>query len=144
MKAEGNYYYNPEKCGIGYHGDSERKIVVGVRLGVSIPLCYQWFYKSKPIGDRIRLDLNHGDIYIMSAKAVGNDWRKRSIYTLRHSAGCDKYTIIKDKSKKNTKSTAEGKVRNPESKRPINIGGSVYKKLISKGYILRDGELHEE
>lgn len=30
LNAEGNYYYE-DKSGIGYHGDSERKIVIGFR-----------------------------------------------------------------------------------------------------------------
>lgn len=36
LMAEGNYYYDAETCGIGWHGDSERKIVVAVRLGVGV------------------------------------------------------------------------------------------------------------
>lgn len=28
----------------------------------------------------------------MSEKAVGFDWKKSSIFTLRHATGCDKYT----------------------------------------------------
>jgi hypothetical protein len=39
--------------------------------------------------------LNHGDIYIMSDKAVGYDWKKRKIPTLRHAAGCKKFFNIK-------------------------------------------------
>ena len=31
----------------------------------------------------------------MSEKAVGNDWRKSSINTLRHAAGCEKYIGLK-------------------------------------------------
>lgn len=41
LRAEANYYYNPDKCGIGFHGDGERKKVIALRLGVSIPLHYQ-------------------------------------------------------------------------------------------------------
>lgn len=93
--AEGNYYYNPHKCGIGFHGDAERKIVIAIRLGVSLPLHYQWFLENQPIGPRIPLTINHGDIYIMSAKAVGTDWKRRKIPTLRHAAGADKYLTIK-------------------------------------------------
>lgn len=94
MVAEGNYYYDITKCGIGYHGDSERKKVVGVRLGATIPLVYQWFINSKPIGIPIKINLDHGDIYIMSEKATGNDWKKKTIYTLRHAAGASKYLKI--------------------------------------------------
>ena len=35
----------------------------------------------------MRIDLSHGDMYIMSEKATGNDWKKSSIETWRHAAG---------------------------------------------------------
>lgn len=92
--GEGNYYYDIKKCGIGYHGDSERKIVIGLRLGKPFPLVYQWYCQSKPIGKKIQIDLDDGDIYFMSEKAVGFDWKKRKTPTLRHAAGCTKYTNI--------------------------------------------------
>ena len=92
LQIEGNYYYDISKCGIGWHGDSERKIVVGLRLGAKIPLCYRWYQRSKPVSDVLSIyDLEHGDLYFMSEKAVGTDWKKKIIYTLRHSAGCEKF-----------------------------------------------------
>jgi hypothetical protein len=94
LPAEGNYYFDASKTGIGFHGDSERRIVVAVRLGESIPLVYNWFHNSQAIGQRIDLVLNHGDMYAMSEKAVGTDWKKKSSYTLRHAAGCAKYTTL--------------------------------------------------
>jgi hypothetical protein len=95
LKAEANYYYNIEKCGIGFHGDSERRKVIAFRLGESLPLCFQWFQKSNSVSNRMEIVLNNGDIYIMSEKAVGNDWKKKIIPTLRHSTGCNKYIIYK-------------------------------------------------
>lgn len=90
--AEGNYYYDVKKCGIGPHGDTERRIVIGLRLGEDMPLHYHWYKDGKAcVFDTIKLDLQDGDMYIMSDKAVGHDWKKRNIYTLRHAAGCDKY-----------------------------------------------------
>lgn len=97
LMAEGNYYYDIKKCGIGYHGDTERRLVIGARLGASLPLQYQWFFKGKPVGDPIRLNLNHGDIYFMSEKAVGYDWKTRNQYTLRHAAGAEKFLKPKRK-----------------------------------------------
>jgi hypothetical protein len=38
LLAEANYYYDLGKCGINFHGDSERKIVIGLRLGGDFPL----------------------------------------------------------------------------------------------------------
>jgi len=94
MQAEGNYYYDINKCGIGYHGDAERRLVVGVRLGETLPLCYQWYHNNLPVGKNYKIQLQHGDCYAMSENAVGTNWKKSSIYTLRHAAGCDKYIKI--------------------------------------------------
>lgn len=92
LLAEGNYYYDTSKCGIGWHGDFERRKVVGLRFGDSLPLCFRWYKDSIGQDYTFRFLLNHGDLYIFSEKAAGTDWKRRSIWTLRHSAGCDKYT----------------------------------------------------
>lgn len=97
LKGEGNYYYDIDKCGIGFHGDAERRIVVAVRLGAAMPIYYQWYRQSKPIGDRVEIPLNGGDIYIMSEKAVGTDWKKKKVATLRHATGCAKFTTVVEK-----------------------------------------------
>jgi len=91
LQAEGNYYYNVNKCGIGYHGDTERRKVIGIRLGQKHPLCYAWYKNSERCSEVTKIDLEHGDLYIMEQKATGFDWKKKSIYTLRHAAGCGKY-----------------------------------------------------
>jgi hypothetical protein len=96
LKGEGNYYYDKSKCGIGFHGDSERRKVIGIRLGdgESSSLHYQWFRESEAVGERIIIPLNGGDMYVMSEKAVGTDWKKKKIYTLRHATGSKNYTKI--------------------------------------------------
>ncbi len=87
LVAEGNFYYDVDKCYIGAHGDGERRLVVGVRLGASFPLHFQWHLQGSKIGDLRTISLNHGDIYVMSDPAVGWNWLKRNVPTLRHSAG---------------------------------------------------------
>lgn len=92
MNAEGNWYYNMEKCGIGFHGDVERKKVLGVRLGMkSMNLCFKWFQNSKSFGNMFETILNPGDMYIMSEKACGSDWKRRSIKSIRHCCGGSKW-----------------------------------------------------
>lgn len=91
LNAEGNYYYDINKCGIGWHGDAERRKVIGVRLGKTIPLAYKWFTKNTFVGKDFKIDLNDGDVYIMSEKTVGTDWKSSSKLTLRHAAGCKTY-----------------------------------------------------
>ena len=94
LKAEGNYYYDVKKTYIGLHGDSERRKVVAVRLGESIPLYYVWFKEGEMISNVVKIEsLQHGDLYIMSEKAVGTDWKKKKICTLRHGAGAEKYVL---------------------------------------------------
>eukprot|EP00455_Lapot_gusevi_P035037 TRINITY_DN3876_c0_g1_i9.p1 TRINITY_DN3876_c0_g1~~TRINITY_DN3876_c0_g1_i9.p1 ORF type:complete len:154 (+),score=6.93 TRINITY_DN3876_c0_g1_i9:377-838(+) len=94
MLAELNYYYDTRKCGIGFHGDSERKRVIGLRIGAAMDMHWQWFCENRPIGTRAIIPLQGGDMYVMSEKAVGFDWKKRKTPTLRHATGA-KFVIIK-------------------------------------------------
>ena len=113
LQAEGNKYFNKSKTGIGYHGDTERRKVVAWRLGEGnygderskMPIHWQWYIRSKPVGKNMKFDVFGGDIYAMSEKATGQDWKKKiypgskseSMPTLRHAAGSKKYTQIKTK-----------------------------------------------
>ncbi|KAN0012658.1 hypothetical protein ACTFIU_007969 [Dictyostelium citrinum] len=94
LVAEGNYYYEPSKCGIGWHGDAERRKVIAIRTGHRMNICFNWFIDSKPVGNKFVQFLNHGDIYIMSEYTTGFNWRKKKIPTLRHSAGSSKFTAL--------------------------------------------------
>ena len=90
--VEGNRYYDLKNTGIGFHGDTERVVVICISIGCSnYPMRWQWFKDGMPVGRPIDITLNCGDVYIMSEKAVGADWKLRSKYTLRHSAGAKKY-----------------------------------------------------
>lgn len=54
-------------------------------------------------------------MYIMSEKATGYDWKKRSIYTLRHAAGCKKYLKLASIIKESNDDTILGKKRDIKS-----------------------------
>jgi hypothetical protein len=110
LNAEVNYYYDVRKCGIGFHGDSERTVVAGLRLGTAtaqMPLLFQAYYKLKPYGEMTQVALRHGDVYVMCGKAVGNDWKKRSLVTLRHAAGSQTCAYSKLKKQKSEQVTGE-------------------------------------
>lgn len=93
--VEGNRYYDLKKTGIGFHGDTERVVVICLSIGgVHYPMRWQWFKDGMPVGKPIEIFLNSGDVYVMSEKAVGADWKKSSLYTLRHAAGADKYRSL--------------------------------------------------
>ena len=99
--VEGNRYYNLKNTGIGFHGDTERVVVICISIGCdNYPMRWQWFKDGMPVGSPIDISLNCGDVYVMSEKAVGADWKKKSKYTLRHSAGAKKYTSLSKWEKK--------------------------------------------
>jgi len=58
---------------------------------------------------RVKLSLNDGDIYVMSEKASGYDWKKKKLLTLRHAAGCEKFLTIKAKAPKKAKTDTKKK-----------------------------------
>ena len=76
LLAEGNYYHTPTKCGIGFHGDTERRWAMGVTMGKSRIIEFQAFVRSFPEGPPIRLTLDHGDIYLMYENGCGWDWKR--------------------------------------------------------------------
>lgn len=67
--------------------------MICLNLGKSSILRYYWRAanssenKYGPIDIKVR----HGDVYIMSEKASGHDWRHSSKYRLVHAAGSSKY-----------------------------------------------------
>ena len=98
--GEGNLYEDggKKKTGIGWHGDSERRRVLSMRLGLnpSMPFYYRWKYRHKEIGKLMKWDINSGDVMVMSEWAVGTEWKSSSKVTLVHSTGAKKY--VKPKS----------------------------------------------
>jgi hypothetical protein len=92
LPAEGNDYFDARQCGIGFHGDAERPLTVGMRLYGSeeakIQFHYQWYQNSKPVGQRMSVELPNGSGYFMCEKATGFDWKKTANgrLTLRHAA----------------------------------------------------------
>ena len=101
LNAEGNHY-DHSKSGIGFHGDSERKIVVCLSLGKTSVLRYQWRMpgSSEHKHEPVDVTVNHGDVYIMSEKATGFDWKLRSKVRVVHGAGhsnyIEKWSLIKN------------------------------------------------
>ncbi|CAK9033689.1 unnamed protein product [Durusdinium trenchii] len=90
--AEGNHYFDAS-TGIGFHGDSERKLLVcTVSLGCSSTLRYCWRMPgSSENGPSVDIEVHHGDVYVMSEKATGFDWRRTSKVRVVHAAGSAKY-----------------------------------------------------
>ena len=138
LQCEGNLYYEgKQKTGIGYHGDSERRKVIGIRLGGKpMNIHYQWYHRSRPCSVNISTILQPGDVYCMSEKTVGTDWKSSSIVTLRHAAGADIYTT-------NGKFKVQN-MRKSELYEDVTIGDVVYKEVKAKKSVKDDDEEEEE
>lgn len=93
--CEGNRYFDLRKCGIGWHGDAERRKVAAFRVGEDMDLHFNWFERHASFGVTLKLTLKSGDMYMMSEKAVGTDWKRSSIPTVRHSAGKPECKYVK-------------------------------------------------
>jgi alkylated DNA repair dioxygenase AlkB len=85
------------RCGSGvHHGDTERTRVICLSIGGrAYPLRWQWFHRNKAVGAPFDVTLESGDVYVMSEKAVGQDWKRSSLFTLRHAAGAAKFRAIR-------------------------------------------------
>lgn len=87
LEVEGNYYYDLEKTYIGFHGDRERKKVIGYRLGDVFPLHFRWHHHATPISEHATVLLNPGDMYLMMEFAAGFSKMKKTAISIKHAAG---------------------------------------------------------
>lgn len=58
---------------------------IGIRLGKSTDMYFQWWCNSKPASDKISIQVDHGDLVILSSKCTGRDWRSRTKMCIRHT-----------------------------------------------------------
>lgn len=91
---EGNYYYDINTCYISMHRDKERMRTIGYRIGATFPLIFRWYYNTDKVSDLFTLQLNHGDLYIMTGVSSGCIKDKSGLY-LKHAAGYCNTTIAK-------------------------------------------------
>ena len=70
--------------------EEERDLVAGLSLGEATArqaLKFVPYYQGKALQPPIEISPRHGDVYIMSHKAIGSDCAKRSVVTWRHARG---------------------------------------------------------
>jgi len=73
---------------MGWHGDDNKKIVVGMCLGASATLSFIWRLpgsQKNSTDTRVTVPLAHGDVYVMSEKTIGSDWKSSSLLRCLHS-----------------------------------------------------------
>ena len=104
LVGELNYYFDVKTCGIGFHGDKERDLVAGLSLGQATSqqvLKFVPYLQVKALREPTEIRLAHGDLYIMSHKAIGSDCAKKNIVCWRHARGAPscKYSVVHPKHK---------------------------------------------
>jgi len=87
LEIEGNFYFDLEKTYIGFHGDRERKKVIGYRLGDVFPLHFRWHHNATPISEHATVLLNPGDMYFMMEFTAGFSKMKKTGISIKHAAG---------------------------------------------------------
>jgi len=125
--GELNHYHTPSECGIGFHGDGERRIVVGARFGEQsrdMPLRFVAFDNRHPIGNDVSIHLGDGDVYIMSSAAVGTDWMRSGVH-FRHATGSDRYAFSFEKLVANAEAKLAKKREKAVAGKPT---GAIFKK----------------
>lgn len=77
-----------KKSNLGWHGDDGRTIAVGVCLGAPATLSFIWRLpgsQTNYTGTRVEIPLSDGDVYVMSEKAIGADFKSSSLLRVLHS-----------------------------------------------------------
>lgn len=83
LECQGEYYCDQEKLKLKYQGSKVNNMMC-VHLGNSIQLSYKWFFANKPVSDDMKIILEHGDLYIMSEKATGHDYKLKKNPILKY------------------------------------------------------------
>ena len=88
LNFEANVYHS-ENSGIGFHGDSERRMVIGCNMGAKRYIEFQAFQDALPTGMCISIPLRNNDMYFMCEEACGHNWKDGHYKRLhfRHRAG---------------------------------------------------------
>ena len=71
--------------------------VICVNLGHSLKVDFHWFHQGTPEGKPFHASMDHGDMYILSTKAMGADWEKKGVYSVQHAMGAQKFRQLAKK-----------------------------------------------
>lgn len=74
---------NIDYCAIDFHGDPQRRNMVGIRMGTLTVMDFQWSIGGKNCGN-ITIMLDPGDMFIMSEYATGVNCNQMDVPVLLH------------------------------------------------------------
>ena len=81
--CEGNRYFDIKKCGIGWHGDSERKKVIGLRLGEKMMFKIRWYFKCNAVSESINIELEDGDMIALLLDEKNQETSVEGVFVYR-------------------------------------------------------------
>lgn len=85
--VEATYYYNNQLCYTPLHKTNNRKKIVGLGLGSTIPLQFVWYHSKQRCSDSFSIPIEHGDLYIISEAAAGISKEKQTGLYLKYGIG---------------------------------------------------------
>lgn len=85
--VDATYYYNINDCFTPLHQVKDRKKFVGLGLGATVPLQFKWFKDSIQCSDTTSIQIEHGDLYIISESAAGMIKEKQTKLYLKFGIG---------------------------------------------------------
>lgn len=94
LEGTGYNYWDVTKTGKTWNAQTDKRKIFGVHLGESSQIYFQWYFNDVPKGQRMAIDLEHGDMYFLSEKAVGFDGNKVNAPILRHAYGHEDFAEI--------------------------------------------------
>lgn len=88
--VDGTLYYNTDECFTPLHQVKDRKKLVGLGLGETVPLQFKWFHSNIPCSETMSIPIDHGDLYIISQAAAGIHKEKQTKLFLKYGVGNNK------------------------------------------------------
>jgi len=85
--VEASHFYDNEKSHKLFNHEKDKRCVTGLHLGEPMNINFKWYHKSIKCCDNFSIELNHGDIYIMSNIASGSVKDNVTKLFLKHSFG---------------------------------------------------------
>lgn len=85
--VDGTYFYDLNECFIPLHQVKDRKKIVGLGIGATMPLQFRWFHGSKSCSETMSIPIENGDLYIISEGAAGIRKEKQTKLYLKYGIG---------------------------------------------------------
>lgn len=93
LYAEGIAFNDLNECYVPMGQEKDKKKIIGLHLGSSFPLNFRWYHKTEKVSDPYQINLNHGDLYIMSEMAAGLNKESKTKLYIKHGHGFNKKAI---------------------------------------------------